>query len=303
MQPSRLRRIALFTYAGADPLQASLMQVAQTTLAGLGWRQGETARITRHFGDRDKDLTDRLARQITADRPDVVLSFMTNATQALHHAAPDADLAIVAWSMDLHATSLGVPGPRPPVTGMSLPRDFPLRQLQVLAALKPGLQRIGHLHHPGYALAGPALERLGAAASSLGLTLTPYRCESDADIPDVIATMAASGIEAVTVGPHEMFNANGNAISAAALAQGLPAIGLESLALHHGVAGFAPDFATIWESGAAMAARILNGRNVRDIPVDTSIPPLLVLNMTAIRALGLHAPEALIRSAHRVIGA
>lgn len=299
--PAAPRHIAFFTYAGADPMQTGLMQVAQEALAGQGWREGETARISRHFGNRDKALTDRLARQILDEGPAVVLSFMTNATQALQKAAPGGGVEVVAWSMDLHATSLRGRDPRPSITGMSLPGDFQHDQLAVLAALKPGLVRVGHLHHSGYVLAEPALERLRTAAAALPLDLRPFRCETPEAIPQVIAQMQAQGVEALTVGPHEMFNAQGATISQAALAQGLPAVGLESLALHAGVAGYAPDFPAIWRRGGALAARILAGERADAIPVDATIPPLFILNLRAIRALGLRAPETLVRRAHRLI--
>ncbi len=82
----------------------------------------------------------------------------------------------------------------------------------------------------------------------------------------------------------------------------LPAVGLESLALHDGVAGFTPDFPAIWQRGAELAVRILHGEGAGAIPVDLSLAPQVILNLRSIQRLGLLAPDALICSAHRMIG-
>lgn len=287
--PGAPRQLWLFTYAAAEPFHAGMMDIAETALAQLGWAEGPDLSIRRAFGGRDRQQTAALAAAIVAERPDVVLSFMTNATLALLGAG--APCPIVSWSMDM-AGGLGDGGAPPPnLTGISFPPTFQQDQLRLLRRLKPDLARVGHLHNPGYAIAGPALERMTAAAEALGIDLRAYTCTSPDDLAATVGRMAAEGSQAVTVGPHEMFNANGAVISAAALAHGLPAIGLESLALADGVAGFAPDFPAIWRCGANQAAQLLGGTPPEAIPVDLSIPPCLVLNLRACHLLGLTVPE------------
>lgn len=287
--PGAPQKLWLFTYAAAEPFHIGMMDIAQSALAQLGWAEGPDLRIHRAFGDRDRQQTAAQAAAIVAETPDVVLSFMTNATLALLGAG--AVCPVVSWSMDM-AGGLGDGGVPPTnLTGISFPPTFQHDQLRLLCSLKPDLARVGHLHNPGYAIAGPALERMKAAAKVLGLDLRAYTCTSTDDLEAAVGRMAADGRQAVTVGPHEMFNANGAVISAAALAHGLPAIGLESLALADGVAGFAPDFPAIWRCGARQAAQLLAGSAPETVPINLSIQPRLILNLRACRMLGLTASE------------
>ncbi|MDP3339307.1 ABC transporter substrate binding protein [Frigidibacter sp.] len=296
---ARAPLVALFTYAAADPGHVAVMDVAQAHLE----RQGVRATYLRVFGNRDILRTGQLAKEIVARRPDVVLSFMTNANLAMIAATQGGVCPVVGWSMDLTGACLQnlQTGAKGNVTGVSFPASVQHDQLTLLKALKPGVRRIGHLYNPGYAVAQPVLERMQKAAAGLALDVTPYLCEAAGEFPAVIARMAGEGIEALTVGPHELFNAHGKAISAAAMHLGLPAVGLESIAVEDGVAGFAPDFPAIWERGAEMAARILQGESAGAIPVDVSIAPQIILNLRSIRRLGLQASVGVIRSATRVI--
>lgn len=293
------RRLWLFTYAAAEPFHVEMMDCAESALAVLGWAEGPDLHISRAFGNRDSRQTAALASAIAEERPDVVMSFMTNATLALLKAG--ADIPIVSWSMDLAASLGDGTLPPPNVTGISFPATFQADQLRLLRSLKPDLARVGYLHNPGYVVAGPALARMTAAAESLGLDLRVYTCFAADKLAATVTRMASEGRQAVAVGPHEMFNANGVTISAAALAHGLPAIGLESLALADGVAGFAPDFPAIWRRGADQAARLLAGAMPGAVPVDLSIPPRLVLNLRACPKLGLIVPENVLASADRLI--
>jgi len=294
------KRIVLFTYAAAEPFHTGLMDMAQANLAGLGWHGAEFLRV---FGGRDLPALPGLARDIVARRPDVVLSFMTNANLAMNAATRDAPVPVVGWSMDLDGACLS--GPEAPVagnlTGVTLPPGYHRDQLRLLAALRPGLRRIGHLFNPSYAVAGPALAKLRQAAAEVGIEVTAQLCAAPADMAASVARLADQGIEALTIGPHEMFNAHGAVLADAAQSRGLPAIGLESLALHGGVAGYAPDFPAIWQQGARMADQVLRGVPVADIPVDRTIAPRLTVNLRAIHALGLEAPESLLAGADRVM--
>jgi len=296
----RPARIVLFTYAAAEPFHAALMDMAQSNLVGLGWRD---ARFRRVFGGRDLQALPGLARDIVACGPDIVLSFMTNANLAMAAATQHSPVPVVGWSMDLDGACLT--GPQAPVlgnlTGVTLPVDYQRDQLRLLRALKPGLRRIGHLFNPSYAVANPALAKLRQAAVEVGIEVEAHLCAAPTDLAASVARLADLGVEALTVGPHEMFNANGAILAAAALSRGLPAIGLESLAMHGGVAGYAPDFPAIWQQGARMADQVLRGVAVTSIPVDRTIAPRLILNLGAIRALGLEVPEYLLAAADRVV--
>lgn len=294
------KRIVLFTYAAAEPFHTGLMDMAQSNLANLGWGD---ALFDRVFGGRDLQALPGLAREIVARGPDVVLSFMTNANLAMNGATQHSPVPVVGWSMDLDGACLS--GPDAPVpgnlTGVTLPVWYQRDQVRLLRTLRPGLKRIGHLFNPSYAVANPALTKLRQAAAAVGIEMESQLCATPDDLTASVFRLADLGVEALTIGPHEMFNANGAILAAAAQARGLPAIGLESLALHGGVAGFAPDFPAIWQQGARMADQVLRGVPVTDIPVDRTIAPRLIVNLRAIRALGLDAPESLLSTADHVI--
>lgn len=296
-------RVALFTYGHAEPFQVQLMNWAQEALIAQGFPAQEGYEYRRWFADRTLELTQAHATAIVEWKPDIVLSFMTNADLALLKATEGTGIPIVCWSMDPVGAGIVQRPERPEgnLTGVALPEPLARRQLDVLLQIKPGMERLAVLHNPTYAIAPPALRYLQDAAGQRGLLVRAYECLRVGDIASTLEVMRRDGFDAAIVGPHEVFNTNGRAIVEAAAASGIATVGMQSLPDNGGLAGFAPDFQRIWARAAELAASILRGAPVSQAPFDRSIPALLTVNPDGIERLGLTVSPELRAMADRIL--
>lgn len=299
------RRVALITYARSDDaLHASMMQWIIAGLARRGHQEDANIVLRRYLAERDLTGLRRHAAAIARWRPDVVLSLMTHADLAVLEATRGLGTPIVCWSMDpLDAglvQSLAHPGGQ--LTGVSFPPGLQDEFARSVRLFRPDARRIGYLHNPTYAPAAGALRKLTTAAAHSGLQLEVSEVLERDAIEPAIGSLAAKDIDALVVGPHELFNLNGAAIGTIALSQGLPVVSQQlSVVEGGGLISFTPDFERIWDRAAGMADRILRGESPADMPIDQQIAPLLTLNLRSAAALGIQIPPGVAASAHRLL--
>ena len=98
---------------------------------------------------------------------------------------------------------------------------------------------------------------LRVAGEMMGLRVKAYETLNADQFEPSIKAMRADGCGAVTVGPHELFNTNGERLGALMQQYKLPAIGQMSIGATGGVAGSAPPFEKGWP---AMAFDLQSGR-------------------------------------------
>jgi putative ABC transport system substrate-binding protein len=117
-----------------------------------------------------------------------------------------------------------------------------------------------------------------------------------------IAAMKAEGAGGILVGPHELFNTNGDVLGALALEYRMPMVGCcqVSIARGGGLASFSPPNG--WPAMAERIDLILEG-NARpeDLPVLRSFASPLTLNLKTAAALGLRVPDSLVQEAQQII--
>lgn len=301
----RLCRIAMITYAHAEPPYSPQLDMAQHHLTRLGHVAGENAEYRRFFGNRDRALTARHAREIVDWGADVVLSFMTNADLEMIEATRQKRIPIVCWSLDPVGGGLVESAQRPGgnLTAVTLAPGFQSQQLRLLRAVKPDIDRVGYLHNPTYAIAPAALQHMHEAAALFRIAVDHRLCLDAGLIEEKIVELVQSGAQAILVGPHELLGHNGARIAAAATAHGIPSIGLDPFGAFGYVGSLVPDFPHVWEAAAALAHRILGGEDPADIPIARHIKPLMTLDLRAIARLGLQAPDWLMAEADQIFEA
>lgn len=276
------------------------MDAAERSLRRLGHMN---ARFRRFFGERDRAVVELAAKSLNDWRPDLVLSFMTNADLAVLAATESRGTPVVCWSMN-HAdaglvSSMRRPGGR--ITGVAFPPVLAAMQLSVLRALTPGAERVAVLHNPTYAPAPASLARLRGTAQLFGLEAIPYEAMTLDAVRIALASCLGEGCGGLIVGPHELFNQNGAAIGMMAQEFKVPVIAMDNIVERGGVYSFMPDFNRIWQEAAVIGDRILRGENPGEIPVDRHIMPRTTLNLGAARTIGIEPPPMLIDESDRVL--
>lgn len=271
-------------------------QTFERLAAGLRAKGRDPASITwvRRSANRDHDLLDRQSAEAVAMKPDLIITGDTTATRAVYAKQQEAgsDIPVVFWSLDpvgagvVHAYDK----PGTSFTGTADAPDTQRRELELLAAVIPGIAKVGMLYNPTYAPAPGALRELREAGRALGIEVQPYETLSIEAFEPSISAMERDGMQAMIVGPHSLFSVNGRKIGELALANRLPTVSLVgSVLAGGGIAAFGPDFRRIWFEQAGLVDAILRGRAPTDLPVNRP-PAGLSLNLRAAQALGLTIP-------------
>ncbi len=259
----------------------------------------------RKSANRDHDLLDRQSAEAVAMKPDLIITGDTTATRTVYAEQQKAasNIPVVFWSLDpvgagvVH--SYAKPGTN--FTGSADAPDTQRRELELLAAIVPGITKVGMLYNPTYAPAPRALRELREEGRKIGIEVRPYETLNIEAFEASISAMENDGMQAMIVGPHSLFSVNGRKIGELALVHRLPTVSLVGTVLAGGgVATFGPDFRRIWFEQAGFIDAILRGQSPANLPVNRP-PAALSLNLAAAQALGLTIPPEIRHQASNII--
>lgn len=298
-QEGRTYRIGIVTYAGPG-----MERPIKSALAELGYVEGANTVYEFRAGNRDFGAMDRIARELVAWQPDVIISLMTNAHVAVKKATEDNPIPVVLWSADPLETGVIESFRRPGTnfTGFSYEPHTQVLQVRFLKLAIPGIRCIGHLYNHTYAPAPATRRELEAAGVLMDVPVRVYEVLEREGLEPAIARMKADGCAGFVVGPHELFNSNGALIGQLALEYGLAAVSIQtSIVSGGGLAAFSPPFERGWPAMAPVIDRLLHGAGPAEIPIERGFKSPLTVNLKAAGHLGLELPAQLVDEADRVI--
>lgn len=171
------------------------------------------------------------------------------------------------------------------------------RTLSLASEALGGLSRVGYLFPSGDPAVPGHRAAFLAAAEQLDIELVEASFAEPADVAAAAAVLAAADVEAVVIANSNATFRAQEALRAALDEHRLPAIGTTDI-LDFAVLVLTPDGAELRRQLARQAARILQGADVANVPVEDPRKFLLILNRTKARELGLgDIPDGLLRQA------
>ncbi|MCP5145955.1 MAG: ABC transporter substrate-binding protein [Gammaproteobacteria bacterium] len=303
-------RVAILTYAGsasdesAPPEAGPPDMPIKTLLAGHGYREGDNIVYAFRAGGRDKARTLRFAKELVAWKPDVIVSQMTASGVALKEATRGTDIPVVFWSTDPVEAGFVESYSRSGTnfTGFTYLPEWELMQLRLLKIVAPQVKVVGHLYNHTYEPAPSTLRDLRSAAELLGMEIKVYEVLTKDRFESTFAAMKADGVQGVVVGPHELFNTNGDIVGSLALKYGFPMTVCCQRSIVNGgaIGGYSPPPG--WPAMAELIDDLLQGRvKPQDTPIQRIFASPLSLNLKAAGALGLTVPPEIIDEAAYII--
>lgn len=298
---ARLPRLGLISAASADDPVAFVH--LRRYLAALGWRADETVQIEERHGNGEGGAAPRLAAEILATQPDVIV--VTGATEARAAAQATSRIPILFLQV-VDPVALGLVAslarPRGNVTGAAASSQLLWgKRLEMLAELlPPERRRLAVLTNPTNPAHARNLTDIVEQAPRLGFSA---RVLPLARPSDMLALLAEAAREHAMLVPHDfiLFPARRRVVAFAAEAR-LPAIYENRFSPEiGGMASYGADLRENFRQGAVYVDRLLRGARVDDLPVVQPNRVELVINLPAIAALGLTAPPLLLARADEVI--
>lgn len=305
-QGQRKVRVGYLTGAISTPEGRSLTGSLETLKEGLhqlGWRENETFNVDVQFGNGDFSIIPRLAEELVARRPDVIVATGSSETKALQAATRDIPIVFLQIPDPL---SLGVvdsiarPGRN--ITGFAAgPQLLWGKRLEVLAELlgRPP-RRLAWLGNPGSAAAEPNWSDAMDAAGKLGAALTRVEVSKADDLDGAFASL--NDRDALMVQWDFLLYSLRKRLVERVAQRRLPAVyEYRGYVVEGGLLSYSADVSDNYRRAASYVDRILKGARPADLPVDQASRFELVINLKAAKALGLTAPPTLLARADEVI--
>jgi len=297
------RRIG-FHSAGSSGSNAGWLDAFRGGMAQLGWKDGRDYVIDARFSDGQSEAVIRLANELVATRPDVLLCPGDASARALAAATKTIPIVFVLAADPVGngvAKSLHRPGGN--LTGLtSLSRDLSAKRLQLLKEAFPSVTHVALLYEPGEPSGVSQLRDTGDAAAQLKLRFSGLALRQPADIGTAIDRGIASGADAYAVATGFMVAAERRAVSSALLRAKVPTIAASAVLTEAGVMmSYGALQGQLFRQAAGYVDKILNGAKPANLPIEQPTKFELVVNVKTARAIGVEIPSAVLLRADRVI--
>jgi putative tryptophan/tyrosine transport system substrate-binding protein len=284
------------------PTAADDQQAFLDELADAGWKVGDNVTVL------EPDVDDVHADEADAaqtvegwvdDGVDLIVALSTaSATVASEHAG---NVPVVSLANDPVGSGL-VHEPRAPegnLTGTSfrVPGD---RTIDLATRLAPGAPAVGVLWPEDDPAAVPVREALVVAATALHVPLASELFRGADDVGAAIGRIQSAGAGVVVLVSAPATTRAYDAIEEAADAAHLPIVA-NSVSVPFATLVLAPDTDTVYRQLGRQAARLLDGTEVRRVPVEDPGMFTLELRRNHAQRLGIELPADLLDEADRIV--
>jgi putative tryptophan/tyrosine transport system substrate-binding protein len=273
-------------------------------LQPLGWTRGGNVRADIHVPTHLDQLS-RIAKELVATRPDLIVTHGTPAT-----------LAVLAETRTLPIVFFGVADPvgngivsnltRPGgnVTGFTtFESSLAGKWVQLLKELDPQIRRVAILLNPETTpnRSSPFVREFEATAASLQIEPILTYAQDFSGVEPVVAALASEPHGALVVLPDEFNLGYESKIIDVANRHRVPAIyGTQYAAAIGGLIAYGPTEGYS-QALAVYIDHILRGAQPRDLPVQAPTSYTLAINLLTARRIGLSIPSAVLAAADKVV--
>ena len=290
----------LMGLAEDDPDTKARLFVLRQGLEKLGWVEGHNVRIDYRFAPAGA-RAEKLAKELVALRPDVILSNASPATAALQRETSVIPIVFTGVADPIGSGFVASQArPSGNITGFLLfEASITGKWLAMLKEVAPDLARAALVINPKSA----PLRAAQAAAPSLGTELVLAAIgHVPTEIKQAIAAFAGVPNGALVLAPDTNTNLHRDLIIRLAARHHLPAVYSDRLFVTAGgLMCYSTDRADQFRMAASYVDRILCGAKASDLPVQAPTKYQTVVNLKTARALGLTVPPGLLVAADEVI--
>jgi putative ABC transport system substrate-binding protein len=304
-QSDRMRRIGVLTGTRAeDPAVEARRAAFEQALQQLGWTPGRNVRIDYRFAGGDAATSRKLAEELVALAPDVIVStgsFSTGHLLRVTHTVPVVFAIVPDPVGSGFVNSLSQPGGN--ATGfMMFEYGLSGKWLELLKEIAPGLTRAIVLWDPAIPAGIGQFAIIQSVAPSAGVDLKPVNLSDAGEVERAITTFAGVPNGGLIVTASALSTVRRDLIIALAARHKLPAIYFERhFVAAGGLMSYGANFVDQYRRAASYVDRILKGEKPADLPVQAPNKYELVINLKTAKELGLNVPLLLQQRADEII--
>ena len=293
----QVRRVGVIMgFAENDEVWRAYLANFRQGLQELGWTEGRNIRFDYRFTGDSEELMRRMAEEVTALQPDIILVSTNSVVSATLKATRSIPI-VFTWVSDPVGSGFvsNLPHPGGNITGFhNFEPAIGGKWLAFLKQIAPDLRRVAVVHVPEIIPNVAFLHVVEAAAPSLGgLSVTAAAVRNGADIERVLSAFGQEG-GGLIVTPSALTATRRDLIITLAARLRLPAIySFGFYAESGGLMSYGINQLELVRSAASYVDRILRGTSPGDLPVQLPLRYELVINLKTASALGLAVPNSL----------
>jgi len=292
---------------GSNKTQRYLLEAFKEGMRALGWQEGANYVLEDRWAEGWEDRVPRLAEELAARKPAVIVTAQSFSTLGAAKAAPTTPIVqaygVGGVLMERRlVASLARPGGL--VTGqVNLAIEVSEKRLELLLECAPSIRRVGFLIDASNAATQTE------TVKTVERVLARYRIEGRLgemsgpdDIEPVMARLAKEDVRALVVMPGSFFDINRERIFAVAMKHRWPVAGGGSnFAAAGALLTYGIDAAGSYQRAAYFVDRILKGTKPADLPMEQPTKFEVIVNMKTAKALGITIPQTVLVRTTKVI--
>ena len=299
-----LRRVGILTFLDVrgEPTLADEVGRLKSNLAEFGWIEGKNVSFEYRSARGDPSKWAAAVGALAGLEVDVILAASAPATRAAHKAT--RTIPILGYDLTTdpvaegYAQSYGRPGGN--LTGVFLDAPaFAGKWFELLQEIVPDLSRVAVLWDPA-----PGTTHLNATrriAASLKIKVQILEVRTSDDIERAFDSLGGQP-QALIILPSPLLWYSSEQLARLALEQRLPATSMSPyFATAGGTISYGPDDKMTDKRYAYLTARVLEGANPGDLPIERPTKFRLVLNLKTAKAIGMDIPQSVLFRADEVI--
>jgi putative ABC transport system substrate-binding protein len=302
-QAGKTPRIGVL-FVTSPSVGSAFTEALRSSLRDLGYVEGRTITFESRSAEGRADRLPALAAELVQRKVDVIVTGGGNVSTLVARKATTTIPIVMVGSVGAVESglveSLARPGGN--VTGLTVPRELGLKQLELLRAIIPSLSRVVIFSRSNFDTSAQRTEAKAMALQLLGVTLDFIEVQEPEDLARAFATARASRPNAVIVGPDPLFFNEKGPILAFARETRLPTIyPFRSFVDDGGLVSYSLSAREVARIVARYVDRILKGAKPAELPVEQPTTFELVINLKTAKALGLTIPPSVLLRADHII--
>jgi putative ABC transport system substrate-binding protein len=298
----RLVGVLSFTAVTDEPRYVKAFNVFRRTLAEHGWIEGNNVAFEYRSARGDPSRFAEAAAALVALDVDVIFASSAPVVRAAYAATRTIPIVAIDYTTDAIAEGYVENYARPGgnVTGVFLDApDFAGKWFELLKAMVPSLSRVCVLWDPGPGTTH--LQAVRSVATSMDINLQVLEVREPGDIETAFLALRERTQAAILL-PSPMIHGQSARLAGLALKHRLPATSMAlAFANAGGVLSYGPELTSVYERNAVLVAKILDGNNSAELPVERPTRIQLVVNLKTAKALGITIPQSILLRADEVI--
>ena len=296
-----LPRIGWLVYGGSTlgPIDQSL----KDALAQVGLVDGRNIEIVFGYANGKTDQLPRLASELVAQKPNLLLAVGGDAIKPLFEASKGGIPIVGGVSDSPMRAGIAVSLARPSMnfTGITfLTDEMAAKRMEFLKEVAPNARRVAVIFNPQHFDDEVTFARRGA--ESLGLKLTTHPINSAADLDAALNAASAEGADSLFIISSRLTGILAAKIAQYGQERRLPVIASWREFVDSGaLLSYGPSRVFEAKRLASYVQKVLNGAKPADLPIEQPVKFELVINLKTARAIGLNVLRPLLDRADEVI--